>query len=65
MRRLAAVENARPLALQAYQQLPKAVLVHCSAGMTRSPRVARHIGLWLERQAAQTGRSISTSEPTS
>jgi hypothetical protein len=42
-RRLALLEACYPKATQAYERLPKAVLVQCSAGSDRSPRVARGI----------------------
>ncbi len=39
-------------ALRAFDELPKPVLLHCSAGIDRSSPVAAHI--WVERAAAYT-----------
>jgi hypothetical protein len=38
-------------ALRAYDELPKPVLIHCSAGIDRSSPVAAHI--WVERASAE------------
>lgn len=39
------VEEKRPVLLEAYDQLPKPVLVHCSAAIDRSPPVVAYVVL--------------------
>ena len=41
----AEVEEKRSVLLEAYGQLPKPVLVHCSAAIDRSPRVVAYVVL--------------------
>ncbi len=41
----AEVEEKRPVLLEAYDQLPKPVLVHCSAAIDRSPPVVAYVVL--------------------
>lgn len=41
----AEIEEKRPVLLEAYDQLPKPVLVHCSAAIDRSPPVVAYVVL--------------------
>jgi hypothetical protein len=52
------VEEKRPVLLEAYDQLPKPVLVHCSAAIDRSPPVVAYV-VFKRGQPTQPRRRIT------